>query len=116
MNITIDRGSEWAKVLELLDADDNPVDVSGVLFKGEAKNVTGITPAAVAMSFSLATDGLDGRVIASFPLAQTLLFNGEEDYTYDIFARFGAAGDNDWDRLIFGTATIRYNITPITPA
>ena len=116
MNITIDRGSEWSKVLELLDADDAAIDISGVLFKGEAKNVNGITPAAVPLSFELVTDGSDGRVLASFPLAQTLLFNGDDAYTYDIFARFGAAGDNDWDRLIFGTATIRYNITPITSA
>jgi len=115
-DITIDRGSEWSKVLELLDANDDPVDLAAVFFKGEAKDVNGISPAAIPLTFDLVTDGSDGRVTASFPLAQTLLFKQDEVYTYDIFARFGAAGNNDWDRLLFGVATIRFNITPIIPA
>lgn len=113
-DLTIDRATEYSFVLtiqdelsQLLDLSEDTSFYSDIRETNTKKEVVSFTPVLIDA-------GLSGQVSFNLSEANTLVLKPTQSYEYDIFMiRFGKS-----KRLLFGSVTVRSNITkgePIDP-
>jgi hypothetical protein len=115
-DITIDRAAEYNFVLTIENQLGNPIDLdtgTPATFYGDIRNAV-TKQKIVSFSPTILDGGNNGQVALGLTEAQSLLFEAGGFYEYDIFMVLATVTR----RLLFGSVTIRQNITkgvPIDP-
>ena len=117
-DITIDRAAEYKFVLTLQNqlgqaVDLDPPDAGPYEFFADIRE-TATKKEVVSFAASVLNGGDNGQVSFVLSEASTLLLKPSTSYEYDIFMQRGGV----MERLLYGSVTVRANITkgfPVDP-
>lgn len=114
-DITIDRAAEYSFVLTIQNQLEQPIDLDPpaadpYAFYADVRE-TATKKEIVSFTAAILNDGNNGQVSFNLSEASTLLLKPSTDYEYDIFMR----RNNVTERLLFGSVTVRANITKGSP-
>jgi hypothetical protein len=114
-DITIDRAAEYSFVLTIQNQlgvaiDLDPPDADPYTFYADIRE-TGTKKEVVSFTATIIDNGNNGQVAFNLTEANTLLLKPSTAYEYDIFMRRAGV----MERLIFGSVTVRANITKGAP-
>lgn len=114
-DITIDRAAEYKFVLTLQNqlgqaVDLDPPDAGPYEFFADIRE-TATKKEIVSFTASILDGGNNGQVAFNLSEANTLLLKPSTKYEYDIFMQRNGV----MERLIFGSVTVRANITKGAP-
>jgi hypothetical protein len=114
-DITIDRAAEYKFVLTLQNQLEQPIDLDPpaadpYAFYADVRE-TATKKEIVSFSATILNGGDNGQVSFNLSEASTLLLKPSTDYEYDIFMQRGGV----MERLLYGSVTVRANITKGSP-
>lgn len=110
LDITVVRGADWSRVATIKYRNGTPVNINGSVFTGQVKNPNATEDTVAAtFTFTLVTDGSDGKVTITLPKAQGELLRPDRLYIYDLFTTI--AGKRY--RFLWGNADVPKNTTPL---
>jgi hypothetical protein len=114
-DITIDRAAEYSFVLTIQNQlkqpiDLDPPDVDPYTFYADIRE-TATKKEVVSFTPTIIDNGNNGQVSFNLQESSTLLLKPSTKYEYDIFMRRAGV----MERLIFGSVTVRANITKGAP-
>jgi hypothetical protein len=114
-DITIDRAAEYSFVLTIQNQLEVPIDLDppAAAAYGFFADIRDANTKKEVVSFTatILDDGNNGQVAFNLSEANTLLLKPSGSYEYDIFMQRGGV----MERLIFGSVTVRANITKGVP-
>jgi hypothetical protein len=117
-DITIDRAAEYKFVLTIQNQLEQPIDLDPA--EADAFNFyadireTATKKEIVSFTYQILDGGDNGQVAFNLSEADTLLLKPSAAYEYDIFMQRSGV----MERLLFGSVTVRANITkgePVDP-
>jgi hypothetical protein len=117
-DITIDRAAEYSFVLTIQNQlgvaiDLDPPSADPYAFYADIRE-SSTKKEIVSFTTSILNDGNNGQVAFNLSEANTLLLKPSTAYEYDIFMRRNGV----MERLLYGSVTVRANITkgyPVDP-
>jgi len=63
LDIEIEQGASFSRLITITDADNNPVDISGDTFAGQVRKHPKQDIIEGAFTFQFHTDGTDGKIV-----------------------------------------------------
>jgi hypothetical protein len=109
-DITIDRAAEYNFVLTIQNQAGAAVNIGSATFYADIRE-TATKKEVVSFTATVLNSGVNGQVSLALTEANTLLLKPAGAYEYDIFMRRGTV----MERLIYGSVTVRANITKGVP-
>ena len=104
-NIVIDQGADFEAIIDVVDGDDNPYDLSNHSIASQMRK--NYAAASAAATFSCDHNGSGGQIVLSLPKSQTVDLEPGR-YLYDV-EMTSSAGDTT--RVIEGIATVTPGMT-----
>ena len=104
-NITLDRAADYSQAITCYGSGETPITVSASEFFGQVREVVG-KKKVVDFTFQTPTPS-SGEVLFRLSNESTKLLRNGVKYEYDIFRVTASATS----RLVYGTLTVRANIT-----
>jgi hypothetical protein len=109
-DITIDRAAEYTFVLTIQNSSGVAINISSAAFYADIRNPI-TRRKAVSFTPAILDSGVNGQVSFNLTEANTLSLSPSGRYDYDIFMR----RSNVSDRLLYGSVTVRPNMTKGSP-
>lgn len=107
LDIEIEQGASFSRLITITDADNNPVDISGDTFAGQVRKHPKQDIIEGAFTFQFYTDGTDGKVaIRMDNETTTAMTYGRNVYDIEWTKSSGTV-----IRLLEGTATVTPEVT-----
>jgi hypothetical protein len=107
LDITIEQGSTYSRIITIADENNNPINIANDLFYGQIRKHPKQDVVEASFTFSFYTDGSDGRIIATISDTNTSGITSGRNY-YDIEWH---KLDGTVIRLLEGVATVTAEVT-----
>jgi hypothetical protein len=109
-DITIDRAAEYNFVLTIQNQASAAVNIGSATFYADIRE-TSTKKEIVSFTAAILNSGVNGQVSLNLSEANTLDLKPNGSYEYDIFMR----RNNITERLLYGSVTVRANVTKGSP-
>jgi len=107
LDITVEQGATYRRVITITDSAGDPINIYNDTFAGQVRtNYHSENPSAT-FSFSLLTNGTDGKVVIELTDTQTSAIPGGKN-VYDVE---WTQSDGTVHRLLEGTAEVTQEVT-----
>ena len=111
LNLSVDQGTTFARVLTLKDGSNVAIDLTGYTFRGQARAKFSDTNAAFSFTFSLRdqtseTGKVDMKILPASTASLSII--EETTYHYDVEM---ISGGGDITRIFEGSLTLRPEVT-----
>ena len=110
-NITLDQGTDLKLLLTVTDNSNNPINLTGFIFKGQAKTSFSAKNSSFVWSFDVLNQAVNkGKVYAIIKASETanLQIRERTAYLYDVEMTTDAG---EQSRLFEGRITVRPEVT-----
>jgi len=108
LDITIEQGATFSRLITITDADSIPVDISSDTFRGEVRSSYKSGTVEGAFAFQFQTDGTDGKVVIRMTDETTTTMTFGKNYVYDVE---WVKSNGTVVRLLEGTAVVTPEVT-----
>ncbi len=107
LDITIEQGSTYQRIITIADSQDNPVNIANDTFRGQIRKHPKQDIIEASFVFSFFTDGTDGKIVVVVDDTNTsAITNGRNYYDIEWVKSSGTV-----IRLLEGVATVTAEVT-----
>lgn len=108
LDLTIEQGASFSRVITIEDSIGNPVNINSDTFRGQVRSSYKSGKVQANFTFTIYTDGSDGKVAISLSDEDTALMDAGKNFVYDVE---WINSNGTVRRLLEGNANITAEVT-----